>query len=115
MKDTAEMRAVITTAIENQQRLKVKLPGDDFDMDFDPYIFGHDLMQHDFVWGYLTHNALMYKFRLTDFADVKLTRKKFDVIHAAYYYSTEEEHYAIASGVSHRKEIYAYGHSKEQP
>ena len=88
----------IIAAIENHETLLVKMKyglGNEFEVEFDPYIFGDDIMQYKFVWGYLPSNKLYYKLIVDFIISIKKTNKKFEFNKGAMYINSfEEEHYA---------------------
>lgn len=98
----AKLIETIKTGIETQTRLELKVIhglGDSIDLDFDPYIYGDDIMQHGFIWGFLPHNLLIYQFRISDVVSARLSEEKFEVAADVYrYYCLEEEHYHSCSG-----------------
>lgn len=93
-----QIYAVIEKAINTQTELlltvKHGLGGNIDNTSFQPYILGDDTYQFGFVWGYLTHSGLYYKFFLDNISFAKLTTKKYNVREdACYQHSIEEEHY----------------------
>lgn len=109
--DTIE---IINKSINTQTRLSLKIKhglGNSIEVDFDPYIYGDDTMQYRFLWGYLVHNRLTYKFRVADIVSAKLTEDKFKIIdYAWYYYSLEEEFWNIAPDFETMNNIYTGSH-----
>lgn len=91
-----EIEEKIIHAIENHETLLIKMKyglGNELEVEFDPYIYGSDIMQYGFVWGFLPWNGLMYKIICDFILSVKSTKKKFTVQpYAIYLYAIEEEH-----------------------
>lgn len=90
---------VIEKAINTQTELLLTVKhglGENIDnTSFQPYILGDDTYQYSFVWGYLTHSGLYYKFMLDNISFAKLTTKKYGVREdACYQHSIEEEHFS---------------------
>jgi hypothetical protein len=68
-------------------------------IEFQPYIYGQDIMQFDFVWGYIPLNKVFYKIHLDNVASVQVTEITYTVLpDAVYLYSIEEEHYSVLVG-----------------
>jgi hypothetical protein len=87
----------INKAIDNQLTLTIIYKyglGETVEVNFNPYIYGADTMQYDFVWGFLTHSGLHYKMFIRFIESAKLTTKKFTVeSDSIYLYAIEEEHW----------------------
>jgi hypothetical protein len=94
-----EFQTSLHEAIKQGKELQIKIKynlGGDLEVEFQPYIYGSDTMQHEFAWGFLTHSGLYYKFRLTDIISGKFTGATYKVRPDAFYlYSIEEEFYAV--------------------
>jgi hypothetical protein len=74
--------------------------GDELTVDFDPYIYGEDIMQYPFVWGFLPHSRNFYKFGLDRIIEAKDTIKRFLIeSDAVYLYGLEESHKAVVKGL----------------
>jgi len=70
-----------------------------------PYIYGDDIFQYSFVWGYLPDRKVCYKFLLDNIRKVVLTKTNYKVVpEVSYQYSLEEEHYDVLQGF---RRIYA--------
>ncbi|SHG04219.1 hypothetical protein SAMN05444274_1258 [Mariniphaga anaerophila] len=86
----------IIKAIEDHETLLIKMKyglGNELEIEFDPYIYGSDTMQYDFVWGFLPWSNLMYKIMIDFIISVSSTKKKFKIqSDAIYLYAIEEEH-----------------------
>lgn len=66
---------------------------------FHPYVFGSDIYQHSFVWGYLPYTMTFYKFFLDNITEVFLTDISYTVLpEAMYLYAAEEEHQFVLHG-----------------
>jgi hypothetical protein len=90
----------IKAAIETKKQLVVRYLDMDFDLTIDPYIYGEDLFQQDFVWAWFEHSGTCYKFFLEHFKSIKLTSKSFTIQPGIeYYYATEESHWAFVEGI----------------
>ena len=92
-----EIVSTIEKAIDNHLTLTVMYKygfGDPIEVNFNPYIYGSDIMQYDFVWGFLTNNPMHYKMLVDFIVSAKLTTKKFTVeSDSIYLYASEEEHW----------------------
>jgi len=51
----------------------------DYYVTVDPYIYGNDLFQESFVWGWIDLNGTCYKFFIDKINDLKVSREKFDI------------------------------------
>ena len=84
-------------AIDNHLTLTVVYKyglGDTIEVNFNPYIYGSDIMQYEFVWGFLTNNPMHYRMLVDFIVSAKLTTKKFTVeSDSIYLYALEEEHW----------------------
>ena len=93
---------LIYEAIATSKQVRIKFQhglGKEIQMDFQPYILGSDIFQHDFVWGYLLFPKTFYKFRLSDIVSILLTEITYTVLpDAVYLYMSQEEHYASLLG-----------------
>ena len=87
----------INKAIDNHLTLTVVYKyglGDTVEVNFNPYIYGSDIMQYEFVWGFLTNNPMHYRMLVDFIVSAKLTTKKFTVeSDSIYLYALEEEHW----------------------
>lgn len=73
--------------------------GEEMDIEMDPYIYGADIMQYVFVWGFLPHSRNFYKLELDKIINIKDTLKRFSVEpEAVYLYGIEEEQGAVVKG-----------------
>ncbi len=73
--------------------------GDYIDTILQPYIQGDDTYQYRFVWGYIPHNGLYYKFFLDNIKSAKLGSLTYTARpDAVYLYSIEESLYAVLPG-----------------
>lgn len=110
-----EIDKVIRQAIETMQTVELKINyglGDSvIEIDLDPYIFGADIMQYDFVWGFIPSQHLYFRLMYNSIVSAKLTNKKFIVQNdALYLYAMEEEHWSRAKGFDNSDgKIYAEG------
>jgi hypothetical protein len=88
----------IIHAIENHETLLIKMKyglGNELEVEFDPYIYGSDIMQYGFIWGFLPWNRLYYKLMVDFIISIEKTNKKFELnTKAMYINSSEEEFYA---------------------
>lgn len=60
----------IQSAIQEKKEVLLKIksgdePGAFMEVFMQPYIYGSDVLQYNFIWGYLSHNGIFYKV-LTD-------------------------------------------------
>ncbi|MDN4165038.1 hypothetical protein QWY31_05960 [Cytophagales bacterium LB-30] len=96
-------------AVNNRLTIKVKMKhglGDNLEIEIDPYIIGSDLMQYDFIWGYISHSRTFYKLMLNFVQSIKLTSKNFKTLpKTVYLYSNEEDHYESVDDIT----IYGLG------
>lgn len=54
--DNQRLIEILEKAIKNRLTVKIKIRhklGEKIEIDFQPYIFGADMMQYDFVWGFI--------------------------------------------------------------
>jgi hypothetical protein len=90
----------VRKAINNKQIIKIRLEGYDFDIILEPYIEGDDFLQKRFVWGYIPFNMVWYKFYFDFIDSIKVTNTTFVPQEKVnYYFSDEEEHYALIDSV----------------
>ena len=109
-----EIEKTILKAIENNQTIKIKLKhglGNEIELLFEPYIYGTDTMQHEFVWGFLPESLFHYRLMADFIISAKLTNTKFEVqFDSIYLYSIEEEHRCRVAGMEEPKlRVYAQG------
>ena len=109
-----EIEKTILKAIENSQSIKIKFKyglGNETELLFDPYIYGSDTMQYEFVWGFLPESLLHYRLMADFIISAKLTNTKFEVqSDSMYLYSIEEEHRCRVAGMQEPKlRVYAQG------
>lgn len=72
--------------------------GSELETEMNPYILGEDIMQYEFVWGFLPHSGNYYKLELDKVVSVKDTIKRFKVEpEAVYLYAIEERHTAVVA------------------
>jgi hypothetical protein len=91
---------IIKKGIEDKIELiltaKYGLGDKNLEVPFQPYIYGEDSMQYQFVWGYLSYPMLFYKFHMDNIVSAKLSDTTFTVLpNACYQYAIEEERYAV--------------------
>jgi hypothetical protein len=94
-----DFNAIIREAVKNKQTLEFEVRygiGNDFlKIELDTYIFGADIYQYDFVWGYLPDEQKYYKLMLEFIYSINQTHKNFIVQNdALYLYASEEEHWS---------------------
>jgi hypothetical protein len=93
---------LLEKAIKNKQVVDITFKqglGEDLTVPFHPYIIGSDLMQCDFVWGFLPNNRLQYKFDFNKISKVKLQKNTFNVLEGMIYHNADdEEHYCVVDG-----------------
>lgn len=66
---------------------------------FQPYIYGCDKMQNEFIWGFLPYSMSFYKFDISNIDSLELTGDSYTVLSAAYYRcAAREKHYAVIQG-----------------
>lgn len=91
----------IKHAIESRTTMLVVLKysgGMELEAELNPYIFGEDIMQYEFVWGFLPHSGNFYKLELDKIISVKNTIKRFSIEpEAVYLYALEERHTAVVA------------------
>jgi len=62
---------------------------------FDPYLYGIDVMGHDFLWGYMPQSSIYYKFRVTDILKAEVSSESVEItpdrLPIEYYYHEDEE------------------------
>lgn len=96
---------IIQSAIlEKKELLLIIKPSDDatenIEVFMQPYVYGHDVLQYSFVWGYLSHNGVFYKI-LTDWI---ISAETIEIPFSAqedavYEQSPGEEHLCVLEGL----------------
>lgn len=94
----SEIEKIIIDATENHKTILVKMKhglGKELEVEFDPYIYGSDTMQYQFIWGFLPWSNQIYKIMFDCIISVKLLDKIFVVqSDALYLFAIEEEHWS---------------------
>lgn len=92
----------IKEAVETSKQVNIKMLyglGNEISIEFQPYIYGQDIMQFSFVWGYIPFNRVFYKIHLDNIKSVQVTEITYTVLPGAIYmWSLEEEHYSVLVG-----------------
>ncbi|MEO6233327.1 MAG: hypothetical protein ABJB11_18620 [Ferruginibacter sp.] len=93
----------IKDAISQKRELSLTIKygvGQTIEIDIEPYVYGQDLMQYEFVWGYLPHSMTFYKLLIDHIEQAIITNEEVPVDNekAMYIYSMGEEHHAIIEG-----------------
>ncbi|MFD0795147.1 hypothetical protein ACFQZX_16105 [Mucilaginibacter litoreus] len=92
----------IKKAIESQKQLIIRYLEMDFDLIIDPYIYGEDLFQQEFVWAWFDHSGTCYKFFTEHIKSVKISKQGFEVQNGIeYYYASEESFWAFNESIKH--------------
>ena len=109
----------IIKAIEDHETLLIKMKyglGNELELEFDPYIYGDDIMQYKFVWGYLPWSKLYYKLMVDFIISIKKTNKKFELNKGAMYInSLEEKHYAsLKEMYEPRVRVFSQGYAENK-
>lgn len=91
-----EIDAAIQQALAEGKKLWLLVTtGNESDRyDFEPYLYGTDVMSHDFLWGYIPQLFVYYKFRFTDIQRAEVSSESIAVDPARlpieYYYHDDE-------------------------
>ncbi len=87
----------INKAIDNMKTMRLTIKsgiGGIIEIDFDPYIYGSDIMQYEFLWGYMPKSKLFYKMRVDSIVEAKTTNDNFIMQNdTLYLFAIEEEHW----------------------
>lgn len=96
------MTETVKTAIQLKHKIAIKYLNSELRITVDPYIFGDDLFQQKFIWGWVDHHGTCFKFYEDKIQEVTLLGDSFEVQKGIeYYYSMEEEHYEFVEGIDH--------------
>lgn len=95
---------IIQSAIQEKKELLLKIksgeePESYLEVFMQPYIYGNDILQYGFVWGYLSHNGVFYKV-LTDWiVSAETIEIPYTVQDGSVYdQSPGEEHLCVLEG-----------------
>ena len=86
LKKITTMKDEIIKAIKERHQIKIKYLDLNFYVVVDPYIYGDDLFQESFVWGWIEHNGTCYKFYLDKIQDLKVSIKPFEIEYSSICY-----------------------------
>lgn len=93
--DANAIDAIFRKAVETTTSVSLIVKygiGGDIELLLDPYIYGSDILQYNFIWGYLPEQLKYYRLMSDFIISAKLTNKKFKMqSDACYLYSIEEE------------------------
>jgi hypothetical protein len=108
----AKIVETIKSAIQQQKELLLKIKyglGSELEILLEPYIYGEDIMQYEFVWGCINQNKTFYKVYLNIILEATINEEVFPIVlNAVYLYSTGESHFEILDGFDN-----FYGQSNE--
>ena len=98
-KDVSEL---IKESIQTCKQVTIKMKsgfGREISISFHPYIYGHDIFQFEFVWGYYPVAHVFYKILTENISSISISEITYTVLpDAIYQYSLEEEHFAVLVG-----------------
>ena len=90
---------IIAKAIESKRELYLTLRHalkGTFSVTFNPYITGLDILEYEFVWGYLPASLSFYKIFADQILYAEIMTEKFLVKQeGCYQYAMEEVHYLV--------------------
>lgn len=96
---------IIKSAIYQKKELLLKVKSDQEPNQFvevlmQPYVLGDDILQYEFVWGYLTDKQVFYKVLTDLIISAEAIEIPYTVIEdATYDYSIGEEHFCVLEGL----------------
>lgn len=93
----------IELAIQQKKQLLLKVTYGDSDIESDlficPYVFGIDVLDYEFVWGYLPDQDTFYKVLVLHVIAAEIIELSFDVLpQACYQYAQADEIPFIVDG-----------------
>lgn len=93
----------IELAIQQKKQLLLKVTYGDSDIESDlficPYVFGIDVLNYEFVWGYLPDQETFYKVLILHVQAAEITELQFEVLpQACYQYLQADEIPEIVEG-----------------
>ncbi len=96
---------IVKSAIHEKKELLLKVKsgtesGDYIEVFMQPYVYGNDVLQYEFIWGYLAHNHVFYKILTNWIVSAETIEIPYTVLEGTEYeYASGEEHFCILEGL----------------